>query len=239
MAAVGGTVLEIASDFASAGTLAARRSTATRRSCSSVRATPSNTAVHVPGAAGRPTFANLVDGQTYYVFNPTNSATSYQLAEHPQRHGRADPRHRGPQGTTGRTVRRGERRPRALGLRRRPPVPHRHPGSTVDTQSGPQRIVGPGGVVAGHALAAAGRRRSRPRRPPGPAKGFVGVEGQLDRQRHHERHGDGLHRLGVATTMKVPASATSRQVEILADSATNARATVSNDTGGFVGVGTS
>ena len=208
VAAVDATRLEITTDFASAGTLADKTidgNTAILLDPIKVGdaddiVTPPNTirpsaTVHSLVRPGDRPFANLVDGRTYYVFNPTNSTTSYQLTDTPTG---TVPLTLGTAGLGTTATHRFAAESVDLG-------PSAADGghqfrinilaSTVDTQFGPQRIVGPGGVALATLAPPPGDGVSTASAT-GSGGGFVGVnDNSIDR--HHERDGDGPHRLRV------------------------------------------
>ena len=229
IASVSGNRLEISGAFASAGTI-----TATLDGNTAIKLTPdkASSALHSLVRPGDRPFNGLVPGQTYYVVNPTNSTSSYQLAAAPD--GTAITI-----GTAGLSA--GATHafgPQSIDLGA---VTGSHQfriditSSTLPAAS--QKIVGPGGVALATLLPPPGDGVSTAAAT-GSGKGFVGESGNKSTAIINAKVTAYIDSASLSTTGLQGSTTITGDVSVLADSVTNANTPVSNAAGGFVGVGT-
>ena len=228
--AINGTTLEVGGDFATAETVI--------KTADGNRAIPINvavanrqsTATHSLVRPGEQKFSNLVDGQTYYVVG--QSAIGYQISDTVGGAAKT----LGSAGLTGATVHRFARESVDLTA---PAAASTHEFRIDITGgvSGTQRIVGPGGVSLAGLKPPPGDAVSTAAAT-GSGKGiFFGSAGNTSTSTTTASVTAYIASASLATTPLANPSAAQGQVSVLADSTTNARATVSNSAGGFVGVG--
>ncbi len=225
-----GTTLEVNGDFDTAET-----ATKTVDGNNAILIDPVNrqsTATHSLVRPGDQKFSNLVDGQTYYIVSRT--AGSYQVADTVG----GTAKTLGTAGLTGTTVHTFARESVDLTA---PLVTSTHQfriDITGAVSGTTQRIVGPGGVSLatlkpppGDAVSTAGAT--------GSGKGFVGETANSSVSTATATVTAYIASASLTTTPLASPSTVQGQVSVLADSTTNARATVSNSAGGFVGIGRS
>ncbi|MCB1998993.1 MAG: LEPR-XLL domain-containing protein, partial [Rhodoferax sp.] len=229
VAGVDGNTLRISTDFASAGVF-----TKTVDGDTAVALSPdkTGTAVHSLVRPGDQAFANLVDGQTYYILNPT--AGSYQLTTSAT-------------GTTAVTL-------GGAGLSGT--AQHWIGTESIDLSAGSgsqqlridltsstlpaasQKIVGAGGVSLVERLPLLGDGVSTASAI-GSGNGFVGAGNNRSEVRISADVTATVASTSLSTTRVAGSLIATGDVSVHADSLTNANTRASNSAGGFVGAGTS